>query len=39
MIGFVGYSFKVPASIHLFLGFSVATIGLGLGFKLKEWVF
>jgi hypothetical protein len=39
MVGFVGYSFKVPASIHLFLGFSVATIGLGLGFKLKEWVF
>jgi len=39
MVGFVGFSFKVPASIHLFLGFSVATIGLGIGFKLKEWVF
>jgi hypothetical protein len=39
MIGFVGYSFKVPASVHIFIGFSVATIGLGLGLKLKEWVF
>jgi len=39
IIGFVGYSFKIPTTMHVFIGFSVATIGLGFGIKLKEWVF
>jgi hypothetical protein len=39
MVGFVGYSFKIPTTMHVFIGFSVATFGLGLGIKLKEWVF
>ena len=39
MVGFVGYSFKIPTAIHVFIGFSVATFGIGLGIKLKEWVF
>ena len=39
MIGFVGFSFKIPTAMHVFIGFSVATIGIGFGIKLKEWVF
>ncbi len=39
MIGFVGFSFKIPATLHIFIGFSVATIGFGFGLKLKEWIF
>ncbi len=39
MLGFVGYSFKIPTTMHVFIGFSVATIGLGLGIKFKEWIF
>jgi hypothetical protein len=39
MIGFIGFSFKIPAAMHIFVGFSVATVGFGLGFNLKEWIF
>jgi hypothetical protein len=37
MIGFVGYSIKIPLMMHIFTGLSVITYGFGLGIHIKEW--
>jgi hypothetical protein len=35
-IGFVGFSFKFPIFMHMYIGYSAVTFGLGLGIHIKN---